>query len=376
MKILKHVIILIILLLQAGCIVEFVPNISEEKELIVVEGLLTDQGDSTIIKLSVSLPLGQKSEARPLTGCTVALSDDMGSNLVLDEVLPGTYVSHFHGYVGRTYTLHIKTGQSRNNFSYESYPVRMKPAPPIDSVYWEKRIIRVPVDVIPGIDECQIYLDTHSPDNSCRYYRWDYTETWKLRLPFDIPNYICWMTNTSKNIYIQSTAALNEDRIKHYPVTYISNATDRLKTRYSIIVNQYSLNEDEYYYWEKLKKLTEQAGGLYDIIPSSIPSNIFCVNDPGEKVLGYFSVSAKSSSRIYIQEKFAGIIDPYAKCASDTLLNGPDYIEGLGETIWTLFDTPGSWTSPRIRIFTIIRGCADCTVRGSKVKPDFWTDGK
>lgn len=78
--------------------------------------------------------------------------------------------------------------------------------------------------------------------------------------------------------------------IDRHPVIYISNLTDRLKTKYSILVNQYSLNEDEYNYWKKLKNITVSVGGLHDIIPSLIPSNIVCIENPGEKVLGYFSV--------------------------------------------------------------------------------------
>ena len=127
----------------------------------------------------------------------------------------------------------------------------------------------------------------------------------------------------------------------------------------------------------KLQKVTEQVGGLYDIIPSSIPGNILCIEDPDEKVLGYFSVSAVSSKRLYIEDKFEGIIDNYNDCITDTIIGGPDYIEGLGITTWTLWDFPPvPFKSPRIRIFTGTKGCADCTVRGTTVKPDFWEDDK
>ena len=247
----------------------------------------------------------------------------------------------------------------------------------IDSLYYEKRLIRESNDNIKGIEECQIYLDTHDPENICRFYRWDFSETWVLRLLFDVPNQTCWISNNSKNIYIESTASISEDRIKRYPVTYISNATDRLRVKYSILVNQYSLNEDEFNYWGNMQKITEQAGGLYDLIPASIPSNIMCIENPDEKVLGYFSVSSLSSKRLFIQDKFDGIIDQYAHCATDTLIDGPDYIRGLGTSVWTLFDTPlVPFVSPRIRIFTETKGCADCTVRGTTVKPAFWKDDK
>jgi hypothetical protein len=147
-----------------------------------------------------------------------------------------------------------------------------------------------------------------------------------------------------------------------------------LLRKYSISVNQYSLNEDEYVYWEKIQNITDQAGGLYDIIPASVPSNIFCVENPGEDVLGYFSVSAKSSKRIFIQDDFGGIIDQYPDCPIDTVY-GEVEIWGLDESVWVLSDNPpGSWGfgSPRVRILTDKKGCADCTVRGTNIKPEFW----
>jgi len=371
-------ILIISVLLLTGCITEFIPVIDEKAELLVVEGLITDQSVSNKIKISLSLPLGIRSEAKPLSGCGVVINDDLGNNYYLNEKVDGIYYTdstQFRGEVGRSYTLNISVPRGATYISYKSYPVEMKAVPPIDTVYFEKTVIAEPYDTYKGIDGCQIYLDTHDPKNSCRFYRWDFAETWKLILLFDVPNKTCYLSNKSNDIFIESTAAFSEDRIKRLPVTYISNATDRLRFRYSLLVNQYSLNEEEYNYWKKLKNLTVSVGGLHDVIPSSIASNIICVNNPSEKVLGYFSVSALASKRIFIEEKFEGIIDPYANCATDTLYGGPDEIVGLGQIIWTLWDTPAvPWSSPRIRVFTETKGCADCTLRGTTVKPLFWKE--
>jgi hypothetical protein len=132
------------------------------------------------------------------------------------------------------------------------------------------------------------------------------------------------------------------------------------------------MNEDEYNYWERLQNITAQVGGLYDIIPSSIPSNIECIEKPDEKVLGYFSVSAKSSKRIYIKDNFEGIIDHYNNCITDTI----PYIDvqGLGISLWILDD--GQYHIPPYKVLTDNKGCADCTVRGTTVKPGYWVDDK
>lgn len=365
---------LIPMFLMHGCISEFVPEIKEEEELLVVEGLITDQPGINTIKLSKSLPMGQKSDARPMAGCIVTLTDNLGNVYPLNETAAGTYVTDsatFTGRVGRFYTLQIATNEDNNSLTYESSLMEMKSVPPVDSVYYEKKVVEEPYENFKGVDACEIYLDTYDPENRCRYFRWDFSETWVLRLLFPVENIKCWVSDKSNIIDIKNTTALAESRIVRHPVAYITNITDRLKTKYSILVNQYSLNEDEYLFWERLQNLTVQVGGLYDIIPSSIPSNLRCMENPDEKVLGYFSVSAKTSKRLFIEDNFEGIIDRYDNCITDTIYGDYDPPE-LYISLWTLIDHPASFMGPRTRVLSDDKGCADCTVRGTTEKPDFW----
>jgi hypothetical protein len=369
----------VFLLMINSCITPFIPEITEQKELLVVQGLITDQPETYTIKLSKSLAFGKNTVFDPVTGCSVQISDDLGHSYSLNESSPGTYITDstiFKGETGRTYTLDIFENNGYGFIHYKSYPAKMKPVPPIDSIYYEKTVIKEKTASSPGINGCRIYLDTHDQKDSCKFYRWDFSETWKLRLLFPVPNMICWISDNSDTINIKSTAAFGEARIIRHQVNYISNLTDRLKTEYSILVNQYSMNEDEYNYWEKVQNLTSQVGGLSDIVPSSIPSNIISIDNPGEPVLGYFSVSAKSSRRIFIKDEFAGIIDPYRNCITDTVY-GDGNIKNLDISVWVLIDIlAGGFGSPRMRVLTDTKGCADCTVRGTNKKPDFWIDEK
>jgi Domain of unknown function (DUF4249) len=360
----------LILILAGSCVTEYMPVVNEQNQLLVVEGLITDQPGADTVRLSKSLPFGRKSEAKPYNGCTVMISDDLGSVFNLKETKPGTYITDsaaFNGKIGRTYTLHISPVNGGN---YESIPMEMKPVPPVDSVYYEKTVIKKKEGFYHGIDGCQIYLDTHDPSNNCRFYRWDYSETWEFRLPYFVENRTCWRSETSDTINIKSTAAFDEARIVRQPVTFVTNVTDRLNRKYSILVNQYSLNEDEFIYWEKIQNLTNNTGGLYDIIPSSISGNMVSVENPSEKVLGYFSVSATTSKRIFIKDDFDGIIDHYNNCADGTIYSYPP--EGLGESVWILEDHLDHPTP--FWIITHNRGCVDCTTRGSNKKPAFWQD--
>ena len=366
-----YILLLSVLLLLNSCISEFIPQTSEDKEILVVEGLITDQPGANSIKLSKSMPLGGRSAAKPLSGCVVTVFDNLGSKVTFTESEAGNYIpsSSFHGVIGRIYTLNVKLNSALNNISYESFPMEMKSIPEIDSVYYEKKIIVASSGSGQPQEGCQIYLNTQDPTNQCKFYRWEYAETWEFILPYAVANKTCWISSNSDVINIKNTSAFTEDKINRYPLNFISNETDRLRVKYSILVKQYSLNEDEYLYWEKLQNISQQVGGLYDIIPSSIPSNVYSQNDPTEKVLGYFSVSASSSKRIFIKDNFIGLVDLYKDCAQDTIFNF-NPIPNLNSTVWVIIEH--TLPPPSYRIITYSKGCADCTARGTNIIPDFW----
>jgi hypothetical protein len=376
MKLVHYILLFLIVILLSRCITEFIPQTDEEQQLLVVEGLITDQTEAYSIKLSKSIPLGEKGSATPVTRCSVSISDDLGNVYYTYESVPGTYVTYptrFRGITGRKYSLHIAiNGQSGNTVHYESFPVEMKPVPPIDSLYYEKMIVTDNEGYYQDDEGAQIYLDTHSPDNSCQFFRWEFDETWEFHLPYTVPNNICWISDKSEKINVKSTTAIAESKVNRYPLSFISNESDRLKIKYSMLVKQYSLSEDEFTYWDKLQNISEQVGGLYDITPSSIPSNITCIENPGEKVLGYFSVSATTSKRVFVKGNFAGIIDLYENCIADTIWQGP--IPNLGTSVWVIIDH--TIPPPSYKVITFSKGCYDCTTRGTTDEPSYWRDYK
>jgi hypothetical protein len=220
---------------------------------------------------------------------------------------------------------------------------------------------------------CQVYLNTSDAENDCKFYKWDYKETWEIFLPFDIENKQCWVSQNSGNIIVKNTTTLLENRIVRFPLMSISNETDRLAIRYSILVNQYSLNEEEYNYWSKLKLATENVGSLYDVTPASIQGNIFCIEDPDQPVLGYFSVSAKTSKRIFIDENFSGIVNRLPECIDEEFSFRP-VMPQLNKLIWMIIDC--AMCRPPYYAYTYDKSCADCTVRGTKTRPDYWDNNE
>ena len=386
----RLIMLFILFYVLKSCIVPYIPESTESEEMLVVEGSISDQYEVNTIKLSKAFALWRNQNINVLSGCKVWISDDLGQIDSLEEKLFGTYVTDpadFQGVPGRKYTLYIKTNAAYGNLNYESFPMEMKPVPLIDSIYYEKKAY---VTYPRPIEGCQIYLDTHDPANKCNFYMWKYFETWEINLPFNVTNKVCWGSDHSTGIFVKNTSLLAEDRVVRYPIRTISNPIDRLTVKYSMLVKQYSLNEDEYLYWESLKTTLEQVGGLYDLIPAYIPNNIYCVENPKEKILGYFSVSAVSSRRLFIKYKFNGYD---WSCISDIKLGLPKFdwdirspsygkdtsIVGLDATVWVAEDHTDE--IPPYRILVHTRWCSDCTKKGifdeyRNIKPSFWDDDK
>lgn len=366
----KLVAVLIFALLAGSCVSTFIPETDENTEAVVVDGLITDQPEADTIKLFTSTPLGSKAKPVPIERCDVSINDDLGNSYTLFETKPGIYITNpgeFCGTAGRKYTLRIiPVDVSGKSYTYESVPMEMKPVPPIDTVWYEKTLLSSGDQYHYPEEGCNIYLNTHDPTNRCSYYRWDFTETWEMHIPYQVPNRVCWISNRSGNIMIKDASVLTENLISRYQLNSLSNKTDRLNVKYSMLVNQYSLNEDEFIYWEKIQNVVEEAGGLYDITPVSIPGNIHCIEDPNVKVLGYFSVSAKASRRIFIEEDFTGRADLYRECPVDTVREGTEI--------------PGFWVIITLPLHKVVLTnniqCYDCTSRGTNIKPSYWDNKK
>lgn len=362
--------IIVFFLLLGGCTIEFTPDIEEDKEFLVVSGLITDQEVSNKIILSRSIPVGTPMSAETVSGALVSVRDEEGTVTYLTETSPGIYSTDstvFRGRIGGSYALNIRIGDEK----YETDFIKMKPVPPISSLYYEKVVTNSSSDSLEIDEGCRIYLDSHDPAGECLFFRWSYVETWEYYIPFPSDIYRCWATERSGRIMVRNTSIFSQARISRLPVTFLTNKTRKLNVKYSILVNQYSIDESEYFFWEKVQNIHENVGGLYDMTPMAIAGNIRCTTDPGQTVLGYFSVSAVSQKRLFVHDTFLGLSLYYPSCPTDTAFNNlPD--GELKKDYWIVEDNgneiPAWW------VITRYRECADCATDSERIRPDYWED--
>lgn len=370
-------ILLLLASLASSCVTQFVPEISGDEYAIVIEGQVTDRNEVYEVRISWSQPLNPTGPQPSISNYDVTVADDAGNEFPFIHAGGGLYLSdslHFNSVTGRKYRLLVEG----NGHTYESDYMELIPVPEIDSLdaEFEYNEFYYPGQLTPGY---QVNVNAYDPTGECRFFRWDFTETWEFRIPWryhTIINRICWKSANSTDINIKSTSVLAESRITNQPVTFITGETDRLTARYSILVRQYSLNEEEFIYWENIRKVAFDAGGLYDVVPSSIPSNIQCTDDPAIKVLGFFSVSGVAEQRLFIENFDLRFPNFYESCPFDTILVNqwnPDIHKDIYIlTEWTP-DPPTNVVPPLIYyVLSRKRECVDCSLNGTTTMPEYW----
>jgi hypothetical protein len=363
-----------------ACVEPYDPPLqNEDVNYLVVDGFLNVTESVATVKITRSLPVKSSSPVSTVTDAIVRVEDDNGLHHYLSQVSPGIYegvVTNADTDTG--YRLFIHT----NGHEYLSDYIQIPKTPPIDSITYS--IAR---------DGVEFAVTTHDPSGSARNYRWKYLETFEyhanynsnymvtskgevVQRPTDLEALICWKTNPSTDILIASTKHLSEAIVSKHPITLIPFGSMKLTVEYSIRVQQQALDDEAYEYWLNLEQSTEHLGGLFDPLPAEVSGNIRSTNHPGEVVIGFFSGSEISETRIFVkrsdlpEEVISRFRNPY--CALDTILNADLPSVGPGTMLVDAIYPPLGPGGP-IGYTYAENICVDCTVQGGTTqKPPFW----
>jgi hypothetical protein len=392
----KYIICVALFLTALGCRKPYLPAIiATNASLLVVEGAINPGADSTVIKLSHTVKLSEKTTSQPETGATVTVEGN-GAVYHLAEIGSGTYAATGLSLnSAQKYRLKIHTAGGQDYLSDE---MDVKITPPIDSLSYTM-----------GDDGLHFFSATHDPTNNTRFYRWDYQETWRFNALFEsklktvanldtiVPReypqdniYKCFGFHQASTILLGTSNKIEQDIITNNPITQIIPTSEKVSIRYSLLVRQYALTKEAYAFWENLKKNTEQLGSIFDALPSEISGNIHNVANPSTPVIGYISISTVTTKRIYVDRtELPGTyvwrtLYPYEGCAAGKSYfvdaSGVNTVESniiqsanVPLTAITVFD-PATGGDKIIGYYYSARTCADCTIRGFNTKPAFWVD--
>ncbi|MAE07700.1 MAG: hypothetical protein CL661_02945, partial [Bacteroidetes bacterium] len=270
-----------------------------------------------------------------------------------------------------------------NGKSYVSDTCKLLPPAPIDSVYGLVESFNIENDN-KDLHGLQFYIDFHNDLPEKYYHLWKLTQTYKYKSSFNIdflwvgeiipyPNpdslRTCWRTTQVNDIYVFSNKYLEGNVVTRFPLIYTSTKTKKLSIRYSLLVNQLSISERAYNFWNSLKEQNIDQGNLYSQQPIQIKGNMHNIENINEPVLGYFTVAGTTKKRIYVNRP--SVIPFYYPICQ------PDY-EAYAYIAW---EPPTNWPIYIVDIMFLggalgqSKSCFDCRLEGGSISPpDFWED--
>ncbi len=376
-----RVVVLIYLIVIFGCKDELILESGSYEEIMVVNGMISNQPGPYTVSLSLSMPINS-DQLSPLEGYTVIIHENTGESETLTEEEPGKYVTSVDGMQGKIGCEYSISIISPSGIKYSSAFQELKETVEIESIY--AKIDTIITDDYPfKVPGFQFYTDSElarSPEN---YFLWDIIETYEYDSDYEFYAYeysdtqiffsnsylerlrTCWKTQKVKYFYTGNTATLEIPKINGQPLHFVSTATKKLSKKYSVLLNQYCINKEAYQYWKSLEDLLSNENFLAVTQPYNAQGNIRCVSNPQEKTFGYFTVASVSQKRIFLERPNLEFY--YSICS--VITNGVDI-----EYFKTTIDPPYYWVyADEGEGLVLSKDCIDCTSEGgSIVVPEFW----
>lgn len=381
-------------LMFCACVEPFDIETETFENALVIEGTITDVRETQEIKLSRTFRLEEDGPA-PENNAQVKVIGDNGTEYFFVSAGEGIYLSNvqFGAQTGVHYSLEIITLDGR---SYASNPSAINGTSIIADISAKRTF-----QPINGIDRdgIAILVDTRSGSSNNSYYRYTYEETYKIRSFYSVsqklvltedgglaivqkeePDNICYTTKLSNDIILTNTNIFSDNDIERSLVRFIDKTNTALAYRYSLLVKQYSLSREAYEFYEILRELSGSESLFSQNQPGFINGNVFSVDNSNERVLGYFSVSAVDSKRLFFS--FSDFFDysEFPVSELDCTISRPEiltlpWLVEIGAVQFiglpNIGTDPGEGSGP-YRVAPSL--CIDCTLLGTTEVPEFWIE--
>lgn len=153
--------VIIAVLLFAGCekVIDAKLQIADPK--IVIEGMLSDQIENQTVRVSKSVPFNESGKFNGVSGAVVRLILQSGQSISYSEISPGVYQSsRIRGVPQRTYSLQV-TIEGKTYTAFSTMPSAVK----ADSISFRRLSFPGSSSVYPSIN----YRDPGQVQNQYRY---------------------------------------------------------------------------------------------------------------------------------------------------------------------------------------------------------------
>ena len=297
----------------AGCEDVYYPAIDKIDNVIVVDARIAKGGTNNYIILTESQGFNDdNAKYLPVSGGKVSLLDNLGSEYPLEERESGKFYVPVDLESDREYKLKIEYGGNTFESAFESVP----PAPSLDSVYGvpEVRVLEVAgdndADAFRELNGVQIYADMRSTPQM-PYYRFTAEKVmeyvWnEANDMFNIMHYY-WKKSTAGGIYNIAAPpeySNSEEIIKHPLYFFLKTVKleeDHYLLGWIMVLHQHAISESSYNYYKDLNAQLDAEGRIFDPVYVQARSNLKCVNDPEEIILGNFEITNITEHRYFIR---------------------------------------------------------------------------
>lgn len=273
---------LVMMMVMSSCEDVITVDVEDREAQLVVEGLYTNLPGPQEVILTLSAPYFSQSAAPPVSDATVIISELNGPSDTLIERIPGSgvYQTEVIGEPGKTYILDIFTPEGEH---FRSQAETMAPVPPIDSITFE-------IDTGPFNGDG----DDDEPDYNILLSSTD---------PGGIRNFYQWKTYINGELQAEpeELAFQNDDFFDGNTVRKAQINSGSYSIGDTVLVEQLSLTEDAFEYLDLLFDQTAFRGSIFDTPPAPIIGNVSNANNPNDRALGYFGVSAISTGSTILE---------------------------------------------------------------------------
>ncbi|HEY0652492.1 MAG TPA: DUF4249 domain-containing protein [Chryseosolibacter sp.] len=305
---------------------------------LVVNGMITNLPGPYTIELYISSDLNTNlNKPTPVSNAKVRIADDAGNEELLVEKSPGVYETRtdgMQGTVGRKYHTIIDVQEKH----YRSQPQELTAAGEISDVRYDFQLGAINRnEPAKAQDVLNVYIDSKGVPGQTNLFRWRWSSTHEVktfpelrtrefgRPPVVIPDplpcsgYVpgpagtirkvdictccsCWVSEYSQQASVSNNQAVKADQFNSVYIAKIPVDHWRFSIKYYMKIEQFSLSQEAYNFWNLVQSQQEGEGSLFQPNSVKVKGNIYSTTDD-EEVLGFFGVSGVTQKEFFIDRR-------------------------------------------------------------------------
>lgn len=258
-------------------------NLSDNPDIYVVEGWITDQIEFQKVRVTKTTSFSDTKNAQTIENAIVQIEEIGGQTYQYSYNENGYYRSNttFFGRNQFFYQLKIITD---DNVTITSSLERMVTVRQIDSLWYDFFLIQDPENIR---EQKQVYFPIIRSSD-----------------PVDENNYYWWKAYRNGEYFNQSTDIyLLSDRFFNGNEAYVNNfALFTYEVGDTVVLEKCNISQHAFEYLSLLKSQTTSLGTNSGNSPATIKGNLINQTNPNELVLGHFGAISIKSNSVIIEE--------------------------------------------------------------------------